>query len=231
LHRTRRLERWAITRLAAEVARSVSAVGRFHLHLEYLFTLPMPMSLRPLLETINVLHLRSTRQWAHETWQGGVDKKRDAYVHKRLTSPELKAQIPYNEETHKTSGLRLTVARWTFTGASLTAFLATLIKLVCACRWLDLDHETEDGLKAVMGVLAVVLPVVAVAALSLASAFDLEARHTNSGELLEFLPVQRSLLEIASSTREYSRLLIDTENRLLGETVTWYARRSFLGVS
>jgi hypothetical protein len=231
LHRTRRLQRWAMPRLAAEVARSVSAVGGFHMHLRYLFTLPMPTSFRPLLETINVLHLRSTRASARQPWVGGGDKKRDAYVQRRLTDPKVKAQIPYNEETHRSAGRWLAIARWTFIGASTTAFLAAFLKLVCVCRWVEVDHELEEVLRGVLGFVAVVFPVVAVAALSLGSAFDLEARHTNSKEMLEFLPAQRELLKSASSAREYAQLLTETENRLLGETVGWYARRAFLGVS
>jgi len=89
--------------------------------------------------------------------------------------------------------------------------------------------HTGEGLASVMGALAVVLPVIAVAALSLAVAFDLEARQHTSSELLEFLLPQKTLLENASSAREYSRLLLETESRLLGETVNWYARRSVVG--
>jgi len=41
LHRTHALERWAMFRLVAEVARSVTAIGPFHVYLEHLFTLPL----------------------------------------------------------------------------------------------------------------------------------------------------------------------------------------------
>jgi hypothetical protein len=229
LHLTHRLQRWAMPRLAAEVARSVSAVGGFHLHLKYLFTLPMPPPFRPLLETINVLHLRSTRSSARQPWAGGGDQKRDVYVQRRLSDPN--AQITYNDQTHRSARQWLKIARRTFLVASLGALVAALVKLVCVCHWIQVDQEFEEILRGVLGFIAVVFPVVAVAALSLASAFDLEARHTNSKEMLEFLLTQRELLNRASSAREYAQLLIETENRLLGETVCWYARRAFLGVS
>jgi hypothetical protein len=233
LHWTHRVQRWALSRLAAEVARSVSSIGRFHIYLQYLFTLPFPPALRPLMRTINVLHLRSTAACKAEPWEPKGKAKRDQYVHERLTSVERKAQIKYNEETRDTAAARLTFARRTFIAASLAAFVGTLIKLltVCDCDWFPVEEKTHEALVDIMGFCAVVLPVIAVAALSLASALDLEARHANSSEMYKFLLEQKTLLENASSAREYSRLLIETESRLLGETVNWYARRSFLGVS
>jgi hypothetical protein len=230
LHWTHRVQRWAMSRLAAEVARSVSSIGRFHI--EYLFILPFPPALRPLLRTINVLHLRSTAACKAEPWESDGKAKRDKYVHDRLTSTNNpRAQIKYNEETRDTAAVRLAIARYTFISGSLGAFGGTLIKLLTVCDCFPVDEGTHDTIKSITGFCAVVLPVIAVAALSLASAFDLEARHANSSEMYDFLLEQRTLLENASSAREYCRLLIETESRLLGETVNWYARRSFLGVS
>jgi hypothetical protein len=234
LHYTHRVQRWAMARLAAEVARSVSSIGGFHIYLEYLFTLPFPTALRPLLRTINVLHLRSTAACKAEPWEPKGKAKRDKYVYERLTSREKpKAQIKYNEETRDNAAARLILARRTFIAASLAAFVGTLIKLLteCDCDWFPVEEKTHEALMAIMGFCAVVLPVIAVAALSLASALDLEARRANTSEMYKFLLEQQLLLENASSAREYSRLLIETESRLLGETANWYARRSFLGVS
>jgi len=108
---------------------------------------------------------------------------------------------------------------------------AYLAKLLIVCDCFSMSHEVHDMLKAVMGFFGIVLPVIAVASLSLASAFDLEARHSNSNEMIAFLHEQVSFLKNANTAREYGRLLIETESRLLGETVNWYARRSFLGIS
>jgi hypothetical protein len=177
-----------------------------------------------------VLHLRSTVAGKAEPWKPKGESKRDEYVRERLES-KPKGQIAYNEGTRDKARARLTIARRTFIAASLGAFAATLIKLLTVSDWFPLGPEAHDGLKVVMGFFAIVLPVIAVAALSLASALDLEAKHSNSEEMIAFLNDQVKLLKNASSTREYSRLLIETESRLLGETVNWHARRSFLGVS
>ena len=88
-----------------------------------------------------------------------------------------------------------------------------------------------DVPKAVLGFFGVVLPVVAVAALSLAAANDLEARSHTFSEMHSFLVEQSRRLADAHSEREFSNLLTETESRLLGETATWYSRRSFTGVA
>jgi len=83
---------------------------------------------------------------------------------------------------------------------------------------------------AILGCFAIIYPVIAVAALSLAAAFDLEAKKHTSEERVAFLERQTGLLESAATAREFAKLLIETESRLLGETVNWHARRSFAGV-
>jgi len=79
--------------------------------------------------------------------------------------------------------------------------------------------------------LTILLPVLAVAALSLAAAFDLEARRHTFKEMHEFLERQTRHLTEAASEREFAKLLLETESRLLGETVNWFSRRSFTGVA
>jgi hypothetical protein len=226
LHHAHSLETWALSRLTAEVARSVGAIGRFHLELEYLFTLPFPDVLRPLLRTLNVRHLQSTRQADITAW----DAERDAYIRKRLLLPR-NGQIDYHKRTMSKARVGLRAARWTFLTASLLAIVATLLKLLITGHWVPWDHALEETSTAILGGLAVVLPVLAVAALSLAAAFDQEARYHTSKEMLEFLLVQTDLLKSAGSPREFSRLLLETESRLLGETANWYARRAFVGVA
>jgi hypothetical protein len=227
LHRSRAVERWAMSRLAAEVARSVAAIDTFHVYLEFLFTLPFPPSLRHLLRTISVLHLSSTASTADEPWEA----KRDAYVHNRLVRPRPRAQIPYNQDTSDDARLRLLWLQRIFFGSTTLAFIATLIKLLILCHTLPVSEHAGEVVTGIMGTMAILLPIVAVAALSLASAFDLEARYHLSAEMVEFLHAQRLRLENASTRREYARLLIETESRMLGETVNWYARRTFLGIA
>jgi hypothetical protein len=227
LHRSHALERWALFRLVTEVVRSVREIGGFHVYLEHLFTLPFPSALRPLLRTISVLHLHSTSASGHESWE----KTRTAYVEKRLDAETDDGQIKYHTATGAAASTARSMARNVFVAAAVLAFSATLVKLLVILGAISVEDHAAEQLTALMGGCAIVLPLVAVGALTLAAAFDLEARQHTSEEMLDFLRHQRELLVTASSPREYGRLLIETESRLLGETVTWYARRSFVGVA
>ena len=82
----------------------------------------------------------------------------------------------------------------------------------------------------VLGAFAIIMPLLAVAALSLAAAMDLEARAHIYKDMREFLEQQTAHLN-AASERSYPRLLLETESRLLGETANWFSRRSFAGVA
>lgn len=82
-----------------------------------------------------------------------------------------------------------------------------------------------------LGPLAVILPVVAVAALSLAASLDLEGRVHTYREMLVFLEEQKIHLSNAASETAFCRLALETESRLLAETAGWYSRRTFTGVA
>jgi hypothetical protein len=146
LHHSRISRRRAEARLLAEVARSALAIGDLHLHLEYLFALPFPMGARPLLRTLNVLHLRSTR---HEqtAWQ----VKREQYVSRRLTAEDV-GQIAFYGRKAADSTTRLQRLRTLFYVFWVPAFVATLVKLVH-------HQEKVQLLTAVLGTLSIVLPV------------------------------------------------------------------------
>jgi hypothetical protein len=217
LHLTHACDRWAMSRLVAEVARSVQAFGGVHVYLEHLFALPFPAELRPLLRTINVLHLRSAR-----TDKAPWEEKRKTYVEMRLTSPI--GQIEYYTRNASRAAHWLKFYQWTFFVCSLGAILSTATKLA-------LIHRDDEHVKAALGGLAIALPVLAVAALSLAAAMDLEARKHTYGEMLEFLHEQKNRLNQAPTERDFVRLLLETESRLLGETTNWHSRRSFTGVA
>ncbi|MDP1564277.1 MAG: hypothetical protein Q8M16_23105 [Pirellulaceae bacterium] len=228
IHHTESIRRWAGFRLIAEVARSIRAIGSAPVYLEYFFSLPFPPDFRPLLRTISVLHLKDNRQTGNADWKSN----RDTYLQSRLTDPDFRrGQIAYQLKTNSESKSKITLARTVFYAASISALTSTLVKLLLICHCLPVSSEWESTLATAFGTLAIVLPVIAVASLSLAAAFDLEAKEHTSEEQLQFLEKQIPLLQQAQTQREFSRLLIETESRLLGETVNWYARRRFLGIA
>jgi hypothetical protein len=83
----------------------------------------------------------------------------------------------------------------------------------------------------IMGILAIVLPTLAVAALSLAASFDLEARLHTFEETSAYLESIRPYFDAVHSDRSLIHLVLQAEARLLGETVSWFSRRSFTGVT
>jgi hypothetical protein len=225
LHQSRAVEDWAKFRLLAEIARSVQGVGSSHIYLRHLFALPLPASFLPLMRTLSVLHLHATRS-SVVSWQ----KQRDDYVDRRLKNLKF-GQIAY----HRSNSLRARGQRqWAqrlFFFASGLAIAATTFKLVAVLGLLPHDLPAIKGLKSTAGFLAVLLPVLAVAALSLAAAFDLHAKEQTSADMLKFLERQATHLERAGSAGEFRRLLLQTEAQLLGETANWYARRAFVSVA
>jgi len=228
LHRSRAARVWALSRLVAEILRSIKALQHRHFQLHYLFQLPMPLDMLPLLRTINVLHLRATRPHRNDPWE----QQRDAYIANRLDDKDH-GQLIYYEKERTKDERRWRICNWTFGVCSSAAILAVLCKLIIVGYvvfgvndW-DLLHLTRDFL----GVLAIILPLLSVAALSWMAAMDFEARIHTYTETLNFLNKQRPLLEQAKSAAEFERLVLETESRLLGETVSWYARRAFTGVT
>lgn len=216
LHRREAGQQWASARLLAELARSVSALGRQHLQPDYLFQLPFPDRFQSLLHTLNVLHLASTDHHADEPWQ----ERRDDYLARRLDGANGQIAFYTGKSTHAAKWLHW--AHTAFNSFSIGAFLTV------GCEIL-LPHGGNESL--LLGPLAILLPVLAVAALSLSAAFDLEARKHTFSDMLVFLNRQRHLLIHASSEREFRHLLLLTESRLLGETVNWFSRRSFTGIA
>ncbi len=231
LHRSHAVPAWAFARLVAEFARSVRSLKGLHVSLDYLFALPLPERLQPLLRTINVLHLRATRKSSsRKDWQ----KARTEYVRRRFDDDPAqtqKGQLSYYSGEVTEARRKLKWARWAFFVGSIGAFIATLLKFSVLKHWLEIDSVPHGPLEMVLGSLAILLPVIAVAALSLAAAFDLEARRHTYEEMREFLLEQRERLEASQSRREFECFLQDTELRLLGETATWYSRRAFVSVA
>jgi len=225
LHDSKAALNWALHRLLAEVARSVIAFGKYHTGFAHLRVLDLPSGLRPLLRTMEILQLRETRAVTCDQWQ----TCRDTYITARLEGE--KGQLNFYSSKARKAEFYLHFARQTFKWASILAIAATAVKLVTIFAYkLELTHDI-DLEKAALGVFRILLHVVAVAALSLAAANDLEARSHTFSETHDFLTRQAELLKTAKSEREFSNLLTETESRLLGETVTWFSRRSFTGVA
>ena len=235
LHHFHAARKWAITRLVAEAARSVSYMDGVPGYLGHFFILQFPDFLRPLLRTLNISHLRGSGRRAHADWK----KRRDAYIEKRLTHL-LHGQIPYYTRRRTMARIWLLVASLAFYSGSATALAATFIEVAHKCDptfsrfpcrvagWMVVHAHVLEQWPAF---LAILLPVVSVAALSLAASFDIEARVRTYSEMLSVLTEQRDLIAQAKSEHEFSRLVLQTETRLVGENVNWFSRRSYTGVA
>ncbi len=224
LHLTHAARVWAKARLIAEIARSTLAIGNLHVYQDYLFVLPFPRSVLPILRTINVLHLRSTRAGRDQDWK----PLRDAYLKKRLYGP--KGQVLYFRERVKPSKKWAQLALWAFRGFSGLACLATLVKVMMLVHFFPMDPSSAEAWEQSLGTLAIMLPILAIAALSLAAAHDVEGRVRTYEDMSKFLDRQVGYLEAAQSEREFAKLMMETESHLLGETVIWYSRRAHTGV-
>src|SRR5690606_6222256 len=107
------------------------------------------------------------------------------------------------------SWTRLRQASWIFAAASAGAFLATAVKFGGQIA----GHHPPSFL----GILAILLPVLAVGALSLAASFDLEARVHTFEDTLQYLRRTRPLFDAIRSERSLAHLVLQVESRLLGE--------------
>lgn len=221
LHHSRSARHWATARLVSEITRSVTSMAQVPGYLGHLFLLPLPGSLRPLMRTLNYFHLKATRRLDPATWSG----RRDAYVRHRLMDAKA-GQIPYYREQHGKACCWLNVANIAFSCGSIFAFAAVATKLILIQQGL---HPEE--LMRWAGFLAIILPVISVAALSLAASFDLEARRRTYEEMIHALEEVKGFIGCANSEREFAELVLQTEARLVGEYGNWFSRRAFTGVA
>ncbi len=212
---------WAMSRLVSECARSTLALKDVPAPLGHFDHLPLPATLRPVLRTLNVLHLRATRALAPTAW---TDQRRDYLRNRIFCHPEKddQVQVRYYLRELRKAGLQVKLARVAFLAGSVGAFAATAIKLSLA---------PTGAVSALLGGAAILLPVLAVAAMSLAAATDLEARAHTFREMLEFLRAQRHRLRRAPAPNAFRHLALETEAHLLGETAAWHARRAFTGIA
>ena len=223
LHKWHVAREWAIARLTAEINRSVQCLGQLHTPLDYLFRLRLPPELTPLLRTLNILHLSTTRQSRGEPWQD----LRDQYVRRRLSdSDPNQGQIAYYEQSSAKEKRHLARANRVFNWLTVGAIAATITKIAMSMTYLSVP-VLEKGL----GIAAVGFPVLAVGAISWAVAQGYEARVKQFCEMASYLRVQREALRLATGPRTFCRRLQETELRLLGETAEWYARQTFRSVT
>lgn len=218
LHRSKAARSWAMSRLVAEIGRSLSTLVA-KAYPSHLFSLPFPQELRSLLRTLNTLHLRSTRD-LDDRWED----RRDHYLEARVDD-----QIGFYGRALATARRRSRLAQVVFGLGSALAIIAAATKL--ASTWLVTAPAAQEGLATWLGTAAIVLPVIAVAAVSLAASFDLDARIHTYLEMQEFLKTRREHLVQAESERAFAALALQTEARLLGENVNWYYRHAFAKVA
>ena len=229
LHRSRAAHSWAIYRLTAELAISVQATRNLRSSLEHLFTLPFPSALRPVLHTMYVLHLVISR---HPRL--GWEAAREAYVGERLEGP--RGQVAYYSRELGRAQARLRLANRCFLVIATIALLITPVKLWLVPWLLTLlpganPAQVLPGMSMVASVVSILFPMLAVAALSLAASFDLEARvHTYEETLHDLKALQEGIRE-ADSAREFTMLALNAERELLAETANWASRRSFTSVT
>jgi hypothetical protein len=220
LHHKKTNREWALARLCAEVGRSVTALEGLPVTLHHLQAMPFPSELRAVLQTITVLHRRESRGAAAGEWSA----MRDRYLKTRLTGHDS-GQLPYylKQRAHASSNLKL--ANRCFTVLSALAFLATATELLLV------KQGVHGGWASFPGLCAAWFPVVAVGAMSFASALDLQAREHEFSEMHRFLKIQAAHIAAVSSLRELAALAGATEARLLGETLHWFARRAYTSVA
>ena len=126
---------------------------------------------------------------------------------------------------------------------SLSAILATGLKLATLVGFIPVTSELAAVLTSVLGALAVFLPVLAVGALSWAAAQDYVARVHSFRATLSFLERESAALDLIlrdqeerpasglGDARDARRAIEGIEQELLGETAEWYTRRTFGSVA
>ncbi|MEM7457449.1 MAG: hypothetical protein AAF456_24160, partial [Planctomycetota bacterium] len=181
LHWTHISEKWAFVRLIAETNRSVKSISGLPAELEYLFRLQLPDELRPLFKTLNVLHLNSSRA-ADFDWHS----RKEQYMTERVEK-----QLKFYSEKSDSVATRRRVAGWVFTIFSSLAALLLISNFICEFQGIQFTQN--------LGALGILFPVIAVAAMSLAAAHDLDARFETYRSTAGFLKKQKPLIENADT--------------------------------
>lgn len=225
LHHHQTNRQWAIARLCAELGRSVGALEGLPVSPRLMQALPFPPEFDAVLRTMNVLrghegHARA----AVADWTA----LREHYLEHRLRA-QGSGQLPYYARQKARAGRVLSIATGCFALLSGLAFVATLIKAVVT--GVVPTSNVSGLLTSAGGIVAAWLPVAAVGAMSMAAALDAHARQHVFDQMHRFLEVQAARVAGAESLRELAGLAAETETRLLGETLNWFARRAYANVA
>lgn len=223
LHNEHALRDWAMARLCAEIARSVRSLRGMPVSLDHLRQLALPPELNSLVKTLNVLHLRANRQAPADDLRALSQR----YLNERLLDTRS-GQAPYYDQQRTRSRRAFQVASAAFGTLSVLALLATASKLLILSLHPPGDWQVWKDLA---GPAAILLPVAAVGFMSFAVAMDWEARAHTFEDMHAFVVRQSQHIEGAASLRELAGLASATEARLLGETLSWFGRRAYVGVA
>ncbi|MBK6882380.1 MAG: hypothetical protein IPH05_05460 [Flavobacteriales bacterium] len=198
---------------------SVHGVAGLHMSLSYLFDLELPQSLRPLLRTLNVLHLRSSRGADRQDWKS----IRTNYL-KRVAVQ----QKYYNASasSHRRKAQRDNVLFLLFSG---TAIAIGAYKFFA--HGLHLSEAEPGPWTKVFEIVGIIGPILAVGILSYSAAMDREANAVTFRETRTRIDDLERRIAAAKSRNEMERLVVETEQVLLGENAAWFSRRTFKGVS
>lgn len=227
LHRSEAARAWAVSRLVAEIMRSLRAVEKSGGALDYPLALAWDEVFLPLVHTCIVLRLRSQR--LTETGSGAAASARRVEYLKERLGDERSGQIGYYRKEARDAAKRLRRAHGLFWGCSAGAILATASEL--SGHYHMVPQALAPHLLGWGGLFAIGLPVAAVGFLSWAAAGDLQARSQTFSAMRDFLARQAIQLYGAQSDREFDHIVRETESRLLSENLHWFSRRSFIAVA
>lgn len=233
LHKEHITASWAMCRLIEQVVDSATAMKGIPHSLRHFFSLPMPRSLRPVLRTLNVLHLQEVSRWE------GNRPSIKQYLNGRVAS-----QADYHGDVLKKSGeklQRMVLVFYSFSGLAILMTATKLGKKLFGSPKSKVPGEGHsegagladlashsDLFSDTCGFLAVWSPVVAVAALTWAVASDLKARQATGREMQGFLKRFLDRNQHLEDGPIFHGVALETEARILGESANWYARRAFV---
>jgi len=222
LHHSKVTREWAVNRLTRETLRCFNALRFVHNQLQFVLEHPFPDFFKSYLRTLKNQQFKLTKQHPKKPWE----ELRSEYIKERFSDPES-GQMNYFEKRIRIETRYLKWSSWAFYTLTAAAILATTIKFIKPILAIKLDPFMIGSL----GFGAVVLPTLAVGSLSWIAAKDFEARVNTYRNTLAFIQKKYDEITKAQGAREFNKLVLETESYLLGEVVTWYNRRAYLGVS
>ena len=231
LHRSGTARAWAVSRLLAEAMRSGQAMCTAHVAPQLWSRHQWPSDFQAVLRTCEVLALNDQRARSPRV-TSTLEFNREAYVQGRILDKQSGQMVYYDREERAASRkLRsLNIVFYACIGVAICIAGHKLFLALATSPQALLD-TLPSNLSDLKALAAIVLPVFAVGLLSWAAATDLEARVHTFRETRRFLEAQVHRFERTRTLSEFSGLVRQTESRLLNETIQWFSRRTFTGVS